>query len=77
MFFTPHGVKKAGDRAFSVQVESLTPASLDLFQVTSGGKKLFAPPTEVVVKDGQLDIVFKKHPQSSYGPLLNAISITE
>lgn len=75
LFFVAHGVKKAGDRVFSVQVETLAPAPVDLFRATNGGKNLFAPPTEVVVKDGRLDIVLKKI--VGQPPILNAVSITE
>lgn len=79
LFFTPHGLtrrsKKVNDRVFSVQAESLPPTPVNLFQATSSGTRVFAPSTEVVVKDGRLDIVFEKI--AGLSPLLNAISITE
>lgn len=75
LFFGAQGVKKFGDRAFSVQLESLAPVPIDLFKVTGGGNRPFAPTTSVVVKDGRLDIVFRKIAGSA--PILNAVSITE
>lgn len=75
LFFRAHGVRKAGDRVFSIQVESLPAVPLDLFVATGGGTRTFTASTDVVVKDGRLDIVFRKI--AGPPPILNALSISE
>lgn len=74
LFFGEQWVTKPGQRVFTIQVESDPPVRVDSF-VSAGSGKVFAPSAPVVVKDGRLDIVFKK--VSGAPPMLNAISITE
>ena len=75
LFFSEHWVTKPGQRVFTIQVESDPPVPVDSFVAAGSGNKVFAPSAPVVVKDGRLDIVFRK--ASGTGPILNAISITE
>lgn len=74
LFFREHWVTKPEQRVFTIQVESDPPVRVDSF-VSAGSGKVFAPSAPVVVKDGRLDIVFKK--VTGAPPMLNAISITE
>ncbi|MDA1164743.1 MAG: malectin domain-containing carbohydrate-binding protein [Planctomycetota bacterium] len=75
LFFSEQWVTKPGQRVFTVQIESDRPVRFDSFVSAGSGNKVFAATAPIVVKDGRLDIVFKKVVGAS--PILNAISITE
>ncbi len=67
------GVKKAGDRVFTVEVQSEKIKDLDVFKEAGGANKALVRTVKVPVTNGKLEINFIKSEQRE--PMINGIEI--